>query len=270
MSSFADLQGHVADKAVTNDHFHAAIVKIAAFHVADKIHGELLEQRQRFARQLIPLVFFLADGEQPDAGPLHPEDDAVVGFAHHRKFHQVMRLAIHVRAHVEQHGGRALGGGENLGDGGPVHAFQCPQHDFGGGHHRAGVAGADHAVRLALMHQTRRDADGGIAPLPEGLGGLVPHGDRLAGVDDLDGETLDFALAEFLAETILRSDQQDLRVPARAASIAPSSSASGAESVPMASTAMRRMMVSSNSGIWPAREETIALGQISVGQDLTL
>ena len=116
-------------------------------------------------------------------------------------------------AHVQQHRRRAFRGGEDLGDGRPVHPFERPQHNFGGGHHCASVAGADHAVRLALVHQTRRNPDGGIAPLPEGLGSLVIHGDRLTGVDDLDGQTLGIALGEFLAEAILRPYQQNLRVP---------------------------------------------------------
>ena len=122
-------------------------------------------------------------------------------------------FAIDVRAHVQQHGGRTLGGGENLGDGRPIHAFERPQHNLGSGHHRARVAGADHSVRLAFMHQPRGDPDGGIAPLAKGFGGLIVHRDRFTGVDNLDGEAAGIALGKFLAETILRSHQQHLREP---------------------------------------------------------
>ncbi len=68
------------------------------------------------------------------------------------------------------------------------------------------------------MHQPRRNPDGGVAPLPEGLGGLVLHGDRLAGMDDFDGQVLGIAPGKFRAEAILRPHQQDLR-EARAGSL---------------------------------------------------
>jgi len=136
------------------------------------------------------------------AWPLHPEDDAVVGFAHHRKFHQVMRLAIHIRAHVEQHGGRAFWrwGRPGRWPAGPH--LRVPRGRFWRWSSPRRCAGADHAIRLALMHQTCRNADGESRRWRKALVALVVHGDRLTGVDDLDGETLDFPLAESFAETI--------------------------------------------------------------------
>ena len=65
-SAFADLQNDVTNKTITNDYFHAAVVKITPFHVTDKIRRKLFEQRQRLTRQIISLVLFFADGEQRD------------------------------------------------------------------------------------------------------------------------------------------------------------------------------------------------------------
>jgi hypothetical protein len=62
------------------------------------------------------------------------------------------------------------------------------------------------------MEQACRNSDRRIPALPKSLGGLVTHGDRLTGMDDLDGKLLDFSEFEFPAETVLGSHQQNLRV----------------------------------------------------------
>ena len=71
--AFAHLQRDVADESVADDHVGLAGEDIAAFHVADEMNGQRLQQRRGGARQLVALVLFFADGKQPDARPVRCE-----------------------------------------------------------------------------------------------------------------------------------------------------------------------------------------------------
>ena len=65
--AFAHLERHVADEAVADDDVDVAAVDVAAFHVADEVEVQALEQRRGGAGQVVALVFFFADGEEADA-----------------------------------------------------------------------------------------------------------------------------------------------------------------------------------------------------------
>ena len=61
---------------------------------------------------------------------------------------------------------------------------------LGGGHGGAGVAGGEEAGGAAFADHLEADAHGGVALGADGLGGLVVHGDPLAGGDDEDREVM--------------------------------------------------------------------------------
>ena len=65
--AFGNLQRDVADEAVANQHVGLAVVKVAAFDVADEIHRQLFDQLVGFASKLVALALFFADGKQADA-----------------------------------------------------------------------------------------------------------------------------------------------------------------------------------------------------------
>ena len=70
------------------------------------------------------------------------------------------------------------------GDGGPLDAGHGAEHQLGHGHQRAGVAGRDGEVGLALLHGLERQPHAGAAPATHGLARLVLHLDDGVGVDD--------------------------------------------------------------------------------------
>ena len=153
-----------------------------------------------------------SDREQADARPRHAENDAVINLPHHGELLEVTGFGIHIGAHIEQHRSPALGGGENGCQRRPVHACQHPEHDFERGHHGPRVAGADEPVGLALAHQARSHANGGVALAAKGFCRRVFHGDGLAGVNDLDAPSADgLAVPPKLAlQTLLGPHQDDL------------------------------------------------------------
>ena len=63
-------------KPVAHDDVRLAGINIAAFHVADEMNGQRFEQRSCRAREFVALVFFFADGKQPDARPVRAKNHA--------------------------------------------------------------------------------------------------------------------------------------------------------------------------------------------------
>ena len=176
-----------------------------------KFRFRFFQQGRGRARQLVALVLFFADGEQPHARLGPPQDDARIDLAHHRELRQHLGRAIHVGAHVHQHHRRSAGGGQDAHQRGPVHARHHALHHLGGGHHRAGVAGRDQPLRRSVAHQARRHPDGAVPLGAESLGGAVLHGDHVAGVHHLDGKVaVVFVFLEFRLDHFLPAHQDDL------------------------------------------------------------
>ena len=115
--------------------------------------GKRFEERKGFACKIVALGLFFADREQAHARVFNLEHGAGVHFAHNRELLKVVRLAIHVRAHIEQNAGMAGGAGHWRGKRGPIDAGQCGEHHFGRSHGCAGIAGGHESCGLALAHQ---------------------------------------------------------------------------------------------------------------------
>jgi hypothetical protein len=138
------------------------------------------------------------------------EHTAGIHLAHHGKLLEVVGLAIHVGAHIEQHAWIALGGRHGSGQRRTVDAGHCAEHHFGGGHGRAGVAGGYKAGGLALAHQLEADAHGAVLLGADGVRRLLIHANAFGGMVDDDGQVFVFeVLVEQVAELGLRPDQVD-------------------------------------------------------------
>ena len=98
------LEHDVADEAVADDHVGVAVEDVAAFGVAHEVEAGLLQDAERFLRQLVALAFFLADGEQADARRFDAEEHLRVEVAHDGELAEVGGLGVDVRADVEQDG----------------------------------------------------------------------------------------------------------------------------------------------------------------------
>src|SRR5882724_8625954 len=83
---------------------------------------------------------FFTDREQAHARTLAAKRRAVIDFAHHCKLHKMLRLRIHIRAHVQEHGDAALGVGKRSCQRDAIHRFQRSEQKLRDGHDRAGVS----------------------------------------------------------------------------------------------------------------------------------
>jgi hypothetical protein len=115
-------------------------------------------------------------------------------------------------------------------------------HHLGGSHDGAGVAGRDESLRAAIAHQAGSHPQGTVALGAHGARRAVLHGDLLGGVDHLHRQAaVVVVLLQLPAQNFLPADQDDPDPQRLAASTAPSTSAFGALSPPIASTAMVTM-----------------------------
>ncbi len=73
-----------------------------------KLMGSALSSGKASRVSSLPLVLFFADGEQADARLGDLEHAAGVHLAHDGELLEILRLAVDVGAHVEQHAGIAL------------------------------------------------------------------------------------------------------------------------------------------------------------------
>ena len=138
---------------------------------------------------------------------------AEVDVAHDGELLQILRLGIDVRADVDEDGRRALRGGKNRGQRGTINARDRAQHHLGGGHGRAGIAGGDKSVGLAVAHQAKAHAHRGVALGAHRLRRLLLHADDFAGIDDADGKPAPEAMQiELGADDFFFAHQHDFHV----------------------------------------------------------
>ncbi len=133
---------------------------------------------------VMPFHFLRTHVQQADLRAVEAEHGAGVSIAHHGELDEIFGSAVDVRAHIEQHymlAARRHRGG----DGRAVNARQRFQHELGGGHQRAGIAGRDHGAGLALLHRIERMAHAGFTPRAQSDGGFFIHRNDGIGMDDL-------------------------------------------------------------------------------------
>jgi hypothetical protein len=119
-----------------------------------------------------------------------------------------VRLAVHIRAHIEQHAGRARHSGHARSQRRPIDSRQRAQHHLGRGHGRAGVAGGHKSRDLLLPHQLQPNAHRAVLFGADSVRSLLLHADPFRGMVDDDGQIFVFQiLVQQIAQLRLGTDQ---------------------------------------------------------------
>ena len=182
--ALAGLQRDVAGEAVGDHHVGGAGGDVVALDEADELRRDVAGAQRLGgqAQRVVALQFLGADVQQADGRRGQPEHGAREHVAHHGELDQVARVALHVGAEVQHHHVAARRGADR-GHRRAVDAGQRLDDDLGERQQRAGVAGGDHAGRLAAGDGVDRDAHRGAAH-PQRGGRLHVVADRLGGVAD--------------------------------------------------------------------------------------
>ncbi len=117
------------------------------------------------------------------------------------------RLTVDVGAGIDDHGALARTGNDDQ-NGRPRHLRQPPHDEHADRHHRAGIAGADHRVSFAALHQLETDPHGRIF-FAQGDAGRFVHRHHLGRRDDVKIWRAGM-LGKFLLDGFLLTDQDDL------------------------------------------------------------
>src|SRR5476649_195000 len=126
------------------------------------------------AHAVIALLLLGPDIEDADGGPCQAEDYMGEGLAHHREIHQLFVTGPDIGAHV-QYDALAFEGGPNHGDGRARNTLNDAQPEHGDRHQRAGVAGADRDIGLALLHAIDGMPHRRVLAPAQNMAGLVLH-----------------------------------------------------------------------------------------------
>ena len=149
--------------------------------------------------------------EQAHSGQVAAHDLFGVKAAHEGKLQEVLRRALHIGAAVDEHD-PMLPGGQYGGQRRPANAPDALDRQGRAGEQRAGAAGGNHRVALALFQQIQGHGHGRVLFPPGGGAGVVLHGDDLSGVHNID---LRAALVFQAGAHILRAaHQRDLHAQA--------------------------------------------------------
>ena len=144
---------------------------------------------------------------------MNPQNVLGVHVAHHGELDEVIGIAVDVCADIEQKRRDTVDGGKNLGERGAVDAGEHAENHLCGGHGGAGVSCGEEASGAAFADHFEADAHGGVALGADGLGGLVVHGDPLAGGGDEDGQTLPAqGMAQDGTQLVFGTDEVDADV----------------------------------------------------------
>ena len=157
--------------------------------------------------ELRALVILGAVAEQADARRGDAEHGAGIVAAHIGKLQQVLRRAVGVGAAVDEHDARVAvrqhGGQRRAAD-----TVDALDDERSAGEQRAGAAGRDDRVALAVAQHIERDRHGSVLLAAGGCAGVVVHGDDFARVDDLE---LGLLIAQAGLNGGALADEHDLR-----------------------------------------------------------
>ena len=128
---------------------------------------------------------------------------------------QVLRRTLGVGAAVDQHAASG-GGGHDRSHGGPANAPHTLGNEGSAGQQRAGGAGGDKGVALAVPQQGQAHAHGAVLLPAEHRGGIVLHGNFLGGGHDIHAlrQLLYAALGERFPDGGLVAGEGDVHAPA--------------------------------------------------------
>src|SRR5665647_60066 len=135
--------------------------KVVTFDVADEIQVEFFAKLEGFEREFVALGIFRADAQNADARVFPFQNFARIDIAHHGKLREMDRLALDVRAGIEQHKFIALTRNYG-GDAAAIHAGNAADLERRRRKNAAGVAEGNQRVRLAFLNEFSGAANRGI------------------------------------------------------------------------------------------------------------
>ena len=189
--AFDAFEEDVAGETIGHGDIEPVFKEVVAFGVAHEVEGqqaalvELTEQGIGLEGGLAAFAVLCAVAHDTDSGLR-----AVVHIARHEGGHDsvadhVAGLGIRVGAGVA-HEHVAMRSGQGGDDAGAFHTGQQAQLDGAGGHGGTGVAGREHGIGHAALHQINGDAHGGFLLLAHGHDAAFLHGDHLRGMHELN------------------------------------------------------------------------------------
>ena len=189
--AFHALEQDVAGETIGHGYVEPVFKEVMAFGVAYEFEGkqallvQLTEQGVSLERGFAALAVLCAVAHHA-----HLRVRAVVHVAghkggHHGVAYHVAGLGIRVGAGVA-HQHIAVCGGQGRYNAGTLHARQQAQFDGAGCHGGAGVAGGEHGICCAVLHQIHGDAHGRFLLLAHSHDAAFLHGDHLGGVHKLN------------------------------------------------------------------------------------
>ena len=171
-------EAHVAREAVRDDDVEIGRQDVRPLRVAREVRQLLLQQGVGLLGELRALRVLLADVEQRRARVLDADDALGVDGGHLAELHEVLGLAVGVRADVAHddgaHGRRDDGGERGSGD-----ALDAAHDERARRKAGAGGAGGEEALRGTLLHETAAHHDGRVLLLAHRVRGVLRHADDL-------------------------------------------------------------------------------------------
>jgi hypothetical protein len=177
--AFRSLQRDIADEAITDDDVGFALVESVTFDIADKIQAGIPKQFGSALDDVIALDLFLTDVEDPDRRSIAVLDRDTREAPMIPNCSRCSGTAIDVGAqveHVRVAGKRRQDGADRR----PVDAGQHFQDKAGNRHQRAGIAGRNAGIRLALLDQIDGDPHRRVFLVAERQRWRLIHGDHFA------------------------------------------------------------------------------------------
>ena len=182
------LQRDIAAEAFGDNDVGSALADAVAFDKADEVELRQVGGAQQFGRLadfLAALHFLDADIEQADGRALQVEQRAGHRRAHHGQRLQMVRVAADRGAEIEHHRVAACGRPDRR-QRRAVDALQHAQAESRHRHQRAGIAGGDRDIGLALFDGVDRlPHRRHLAAAAQRLARLVVHADGDGGVKHL-------------------------------------------------------------------------------------
>ena len=156
--TLCDFEDHIACETVADDDVDVGIENIAAFDIATEVDACRLEDPVALTRLRTAFALILSDRHQTHPGRIHTEDRLRVERAHDGELHELVWLALHVGADIEDQG-MTLFLGHHCGQSRPVDAVDHPEGGLGSDPGGAGVAGGHHGGRPTLAHERCTDVE---------------------------------------------------------------------------------------------------------------
>src|SRR6266513_4423273 len=155
---FARFQDNIANESVAHDNFNRLFKETTAFYVANEVKRTWSQHLEYFLGQFGALHILVAERDQANGRILVMQNMPGINRAHERILKKMFWARIDIRASVDQNENIRLGRkhGRNTRS---IDSWQCPKLNRARGNGCARMSGADHGVRITVLHQIDSPAD---------------------------------------------------------------------------------------------------------------